>query len=121
MSAGWVVAIVLAIGAVAFFFAARRARLQASNRNRDLVPHSLPAYHGWLAFIFAVIPSLLFLLVWSVVSTSLVEGRVHAEVATHISDPAAASLSVGMVHNVADAMAQLGFRGANLPASYAEL
>ena len=58
MSAGWVVAIVLAIGAIAYFFAAQRARLQRDGTDRaEQVPHSLPTYHGWLAFIFTTLPA----------------------------------------------------------------
>ena len=64
MSAGWVVAIVLAIGAVAYFLAAQRARAQRAATDRATeVPHSLPTYHGWLAFIFATVPALVVLLV----------------------------------------------------------
>ena len=57
MSAGWLIAIILGIGAVAYFFAAQRARVQAegSTRSGKDVPHSLPTYHGWLAFIIFAI------------------------------------------------------------------
>src|SRR5690606_25951169 len=104
MSGGWLIAIILGIGAAAWFFAAQRARVQAggANRGKGDVPHSLPAYHGWLAFIFATVPALLFLLFWSVASTALLENRVTTEVHAHIADPAAASLSSGIVHNVTD-------------------
>ena len=107
MSGYIVLAAIVLIGIAGYFFGARRA---VSQRRPGIVSHSLPGYHGWMIFIFAVVPSLLFLLVWSIVSTSLVEGRVHAEVASHVADPAAASLSVGMVHNVAGALAQLDAR-----------
>lgn len=122
MSAGWVVAIVLAIGAVAYFLAAQRARAQrdGSDRARE-VPHSLPTYHGWLAFIFATIPALLMLLAVSSVSTALIEGRIRTEVASHIADPAAASLSIGIVRNTANALNQLSLTGENVPSSYAAL
>ena len=66
MSGGWIVAIILGIGAVSYFFAAQRARAQSDGVDRSGkgdIAHSLPAYHGWLAFIFSAIPALLFLLV----------------------------------------------------------
>lgn len=122
MSAGWIVAIVLGIGAVAYFFAAQRARVQRDGIDRSKqVPHSLPTYHGWLAFIFATLPALLVFLVLSSASGALIENRVHAEVATHISDPAAASLSIGIVRNASTALSKLDLSGDKLPASYAAL
>jgi phosphate transport system permease protein len=125
MSGGWLVAIILGIGAVAYFFAAQRARVQADGvdrSNKGEIPHSLPAYHGWLAFLFAVIPALLFLIIWSVASSALLEGRVVSEVQSHIPDPAAASLSTGIVHNVADALVRLDLVAPDkVPATYAEM
>ncbi|MDB5540425.1 MAG: phosphate transporter permease [Devosia sp.] len=122
MSVGWIVAIVLGIGAVAYFFAAQRARAQREGIDRSKqVPHSLPTYHGWLAFILAAIPALLFFLVFSLLSNALIQNRISNEVATHIGDPAAASLSIGIVHNVATALGKLGLSGDNLPGSYAAL
>lgn len=124
MSAGWLIAIILGIGAVAYFLAAQRARVQAagSTRSGKDVPHSLPTYHGWLAFIIATIPALLFLLLWSVATSAILESRVTAEVTNHISDPAAASLSVGMVRNTANALEQLGITSVdNAPKTFAEL
>ena len=122
MSAGWVVAIVLAIGALAYFFAAQRARVQRDGTDRAKeVPHSLPTYHGWLAFIFATVPALLVYLVVSSVSAGLLDSRIRSEVTAHIADPAAASLSIGIVRNASNALTQLDLSGANVPASYAAL
>jgi phosphate transport system permease protein len=125
MSGGWIVAIILGIGAVSYFFAAQRARAQADGVDRNgkgEIAHSLPAYHGWLAFIFSVIPALLFLLVWSIGSGALVEARVTSEVQGHIADPASASLSSGIVRNVTDALVRLDMVAeGKQPATYAEL
>lgn len=124
MSGGWLIAIILGIGALAWVLAARRARAQAAgaDRGKGEVPHSLPAYHGWLAFIFAVIPALLFLIVWSVASTALVESRVTSEVHAHVADPAAASLASGIVHNASAALVRLDLLAPDrLPQSYAQL
>ncbi|MBN9360973.1 MULTISPECIES: phosphate ABC transporter permease subunit PstC [unclassified Devosia] len=122
MSAGWVVAIVLAIGAIAYFFSAQRARVQrdASDRSKE-VPHSLPTYHGWLSFIFATVPALLVFLALSAVSSAILESRVRTEVSAHLSDTSAASLSIGIVHNVSSALNRLDLSGANVPTSYAAL
>ena len=122
MSAGWIVAIVLGVGAISYFFAAQRARVQRDGVDRTKqVAHSLPTYHGWLAFIFATIPALLVFLVLSALSSALIEGKVRAEVASHVSETASASLSVGIVHNVATALNRLGITADDLPKSYAAL
>jgi phosphate transport system permease protein len=124
MSGGWLIAIILGIGALAWFSAAHRARAQAvdATRNGGDIPHSLPAYHGWLAFIFAVIPALLFLIVWSILSTAMVEARVDSEVHAHVADPAAVSLSSGIVHNVSEALVRLDLVAPDrLPQSYVAL
>ncbi|CAN7159210.1 phosphate ABC transporter permease subunit PstC [Devosia sp. LjRoot16] len=122
MSAGWVVAIVLAIGALAYFFAAQRARVQRDGTDRSKeVAHSLPTYHGWLAFIFATVPALLVFLVVSSISAGLLDSRIRSEVTAHIADPAAASLSIGIVRNASNALTQLDLSGANVPTSYAAL
>jgi phosphate transport system permease protein len=124
MSAGWIVAIILGIGAVAYFLAAQRARTQSASadRSKGETPHSLPAYHGWLAFIAATLPALLILVAGALVSNALIEGRIQAEVATYIPDPAAQSLSVGIVHNAANAIDELGLAATDkLPATYKDL
>ena len=57
---------------------------------RDKTPrrpllHSLPSYHGWYAAIWVLVPSLLFLTVWTSIMPGLVTDRV-------LQDPAAATL-----------------------------
>ncbi|HEY6916454.1 MAG TPA: phosphate ABC transporter permease subunit PstC, partial [Allosphingosinicella sp.] len=47
--------------------------------------HSLPGYHGWYVALWAIVPALLFLTVWSGISGSLVANAV-------LGDPAAANL-----------------------------
>jgi phosphate transport system permease protein len=123
MSTGWLVAIVIGIGAVAYLMAAQKARAiaAAADRSRGEVPHSLPAYHGWFAFICATLPALLLLLVWSIGTGIVVEQKITGAVTTQIADPAQASLSVGMVHNAADALEALGLSGTAVPTTYAAL
>ncbi len=124
MSGGWIVAIILGIGAISWFLAAQRARAQAEgvDRSSGEIAHSLPTYHGWLAFIFSAVPALLFLLVWSIASSALLENRVTTEVRGQIADPATASLSSGIVHKVTDALVRLDLVAEDRrPRSYAEL
>jgi len=122
MSAGWLVAIILGIGALAYFFSAQRARAQRDlvDRKKE-VPHSLPLYHGWFAFLVSTLPALIVFLILSAVSNGLIEGRVSAEVGTHVPDTAAASLQIGIVHNAAGALSRLGLTGENVPPTYAAL
>jgi phosphate transport system permease protein len=49
---------------------------KASTGQPGARPHSLPAYHGWFAAIAAVLPALLFVSVWNVVTPPLVTQRV---------------------------------------------
>ncbi|WP_423069108.1 phosphate ABC transporter permease subunit PstC [Devosia sp. CN2-171] len=122
MSAGWLVAIILGIGALAYFFSAQRARLQRDQVDRAKeVPHSLPLYHGWFAFLISTLPALIVFLILSAVSNGLIENRVSAEVGTHVPDTAAASLQIGIVHNAAGALSRLGLTGGDVPATYATL
>ncbi len=122
MSAGWLVAIILGIGALAYFLAARRARSQRDLVDRAKeVPHSLPLYHGWFAFLVSTLPALLVFLALSAVSNGLIESRIRAEVAQHVPDTAAASLQIGMIRNSAVALTQLNLAGDDVPATYAAL
>ncbi len=122
MSAGWLVAIVLGIGVLAYFFSAQRARAQRDQVDRSKeVPHSLPLYHGWFAFLLSTLPPIIVLVVLSAFSSGLIEGRIRAEAGTHIPDPAAASLQVGIIHNAAEALARLGLTGTGVPSTYAAL
>ncbi|RVC43950.1 phosphate ABC transporter permease subunit PstC, partial [Mesorhizobium sp. M4B.F.Ca.ET.088.02.2.1] len=56
MSSMLVLAIVAAIGVVAFFIGRQRAVAQD---NGSVKPHSRAHYHGWWAFLLAVLPALL--------------------------------------------------------------
>ena len=75
--------LVLGLGLVAWLSA--RARAMAFVGKPGLRPHSLPNYHGWYVALWAVIPALLFLAIWSSFSGGLVSQAV-------LADPAAASL-----------------------------
>jgi len=121
MSAGWVISIILAIGAVAWFFSAHRARLQARASRAPGAPvmHSLPAYHGWLAFIVATLPALFLFLALSWAAGLAVEAEITAGVSPVVADPAERSLAVGVVHQVIEALTVL--KANPPPATYLEL
>ncbi|WP_425352382.1 phosphate ABC transporter permease subunit PstC [Allosphingosinicella vermicomposti] len=74
---------ILGLGLVAWLTS--RAKAQAFARGGETRAHSLPGYHGWYVALWAVVPALLFLVVWSSVSGSLIDQAV-------LSSPAAASL-----------------------------
>ncbi len=69
---------------LAAWLAARRKAL-AFVRSPDTRPHSLPAYHGWYVALWAIVPALVFLAVWSNFSNGLIFEAVMAS-------PEAASL-----------------------------
>lgn len=122
MSAGWLVAIVLGIGALAYFFSVQRALTQRAQVDRSKeVPHSLPLYHGWFAFLLSTLPALVVFLMLSAVSSGLLESHVRAEVANHAPEGQSTGLQVGMVHNASGALTRLGLADADLPSSYAAL
>jgi len=61
------------MGSIAWFFGRLKAaglRSAASSPKRAL--HSLPNYHGWYVALWAIIPALLFVTVWNIVSPSLI-------------------------------------------------
>ncbi len=75
--------LVLGLGLAGWF--AARAKARAFARPGETRPHSLPSYHGWYVLLWAVLPALLFLGVWSSVSGGLVMQAV-------MDSPAAANL-----------------------------
>jgi len=75
--------LLLGLGLVAWV----SARVKASRftgRGADR-PHSLPSYHGWYVALWAVVPALIFIAVWSSVTPGMVTQAV-------VADPAAAAL-----------------------------
>lgn len=64
--------LVIGLGGFAWFFGKIKAKgFVAANKKRNAV-HSLPTYHGWYVALWAVIPALLFLIVWNMVSPALI-------------------------------------------------
>jgi phosphate transport system permease protein len=114
MSGYIVLAAIVLIGIVGYYFGARRAVAQ---RQPGIVSHSLPSFHGWLIFILAVAPAVLVLLLWSLGASVLVERTIAAGV------PAGAqvSLATGIIHSAGNALDALGLSGDTLPKTYADL
>jgi phosphate transport system permease protein len=69
--------LVLGLGVVAWLTA--RGKALAVAKVAGVRPHPLPGYHGWYVALWAVVPALLFLAVWSSVSGGLVTGAVLAD------------------------------------------
>src|SRR3546814_10862576 len=65
-----IVLLILGLGLVAWLTARARAMAFAGPGKPRL--HSLPSYHGWYVALWALIPALLFLVVWSSISGGLV-------------------------------------------------
>jgi phosphate transport system permease protein len=76
--------LILGLGAIAWVSARAKAAAFAP-AGAGVRPHSLPSYHGWYVALSAIIPALIFLVVWAAVSNSLVDQTV-------LSSEAAASL-----------------------------
>jgi phosphate transport system permease protein len=80
--------LLLGFGIVAFFTGRARAGLLQPVAGQR--PHSRPNYHGWYVALWAIVPAVIFLVIWSIVSPGLVMQSV-------LADPAATQLpSAGM-------------------------
>jgi phosphate transport system permease protein len=73
------------LGLAALAWVAARARAAAFARSAAARPHSLPGYHGWYVALWAAVPALLFLAIWTPLSGGLVTSAV-------LESPAAADL-----------------------------
>jgi phosphate transport system permease protein len=119
MSSLLVLAIVVAIGVVAFLIGRQRA---AAHENGTVKPHSRSHYHGWWAFLLAVLPALLLLAVWNIGSSFYLDRHIHAVLPERTADSKVASeaLDVSLVKSLAKGLRQLDGNTA-LPATFAEL
>ncbi len=75
--------LIFGLGFIAWLSA--RARAVAFTGPGKRRPHSLPSYHGWYVALWAVVPAIFFLAVWSAVSDALILQAV-------LDSPEAASL-----------------------------
>ncbi|CDP51414.1 Phosphate transport system permease protein PstC [Devosia sp. DBB001] len=118
MSATLVLAIIVAIGVVAFVIGRQRAVAQRDGAAKS---HSLPSYHGWWAFLLATVPAILFLLVWALGSNLYADNLIGSQLPANIST-GERSLALGMIDRTAQALGALEIHNADaLPKTYAEL
>ena len=118
MSATLVLAIIAAIGVVAFVIGRQRA---AAQRDGAVKPHSLPSYHGWWAFLLATVPAIVFLIVWALGSNLYVDNLVSSQLPANIV-AGERSLAIGMIDKTAQALGALEIHTTEaLPKTYADL
>ena len=102
------------LGLVAWIAArARASALFAASGSGGLAerPHSLPGYHGWYVVLWALLPALAFLIIWSLVSPALV-----ADAA--LSNPASLSLPADPVQREAVLLEAHGLASGQLSAAF---
>ena len=102
--------LVFAFGLLAWFIGRARA---ASFISPDApIINSLPNYHGWFSSLWAIIPPILFLLIWANISPALITDMVLAnpEAANIASDPFARSAILSEARAAANGSEQALFQ-----------
>ncbi|MGB3390328.1 MAG: phosphate ABC transporter permease subunit PstC [Pseudaminobacter sp.] len=107
MSAATVLLIILAIGAVAFAVAYRRAAGLKPEAGQKM--HSRAGYHGSYAFVMAVLPAVLFLALWKAASPAYVENAVWNSLPEQVrtAPDSNKSLLMGMVNSIGQGVRRL--------------
>jgi phosphate transport system permease protein len=121
MSVTLVLAIVIVIGAVAFFVGRQRA---AAHDDGNIKPHSRAHYHGWWAFLLATLPAILLLTVWTFGTSFYLERHIVAQLPEQTADSpiASRSLSLGLVKSLANGLRRIDPETTTgLPSTFAEL
>ena len=96
-------ALTLAIAVAGFVLGRRRAVASAAGDVRAL--HSLPAYYGYNAALWGLVPAMLVLAVWSVVQPLILQGVVSEQLPEAlIAEAGAVSLVMADVARVADGL-----------------
>jgi phosphate transport system permease protein len=87
LSGATIIFLILGLGLVGWASGRARAAMVSSNgaNGNKVRAHSLPSYHGWHVALWTIVPALLFMAAWSVISPGLVQSAVAA-------DPASAQL-----------------------------
>ncbi len=70
----WIIAIVLALGAIGYVLGRQRAMASAGGDIRVL--HSLPSYYGTNVSLFSIVPALLVLVIWLMVQPQIIQRQV---------------------------------------------
>jgi len=89
MSPMLLVLLVLGLGLVGWMSARTRARAFASGASGSARVHSVPTYHAWYVALWAILPAMLFFILWQSISPSLVVDSVlHGKTAAMLpADP----------------------------------
>ena len=107
----WLIGIVALLAVAGIVLGSRRAVASAGGDSRNL--HSLPSYYGFNVALFAAVPALLTLLVWTLVQPLVVESRVASMISaeTHVGG-GELNLLMADVRRVADGLDVAVRRGA---------
>ena len=120
MSVMLVLAIVIVIGAVAFFVGRRRAAIHDGG---PLKPHSRAHYHGWWAFLLATLPAILLLTIWTLGTSFYLERHMTAQLSEQTAGRSIGRQSLGLVlvKGLADGLRRVDADTATIPSTFAEL
>ncbi|WP_377505479.1 phosphate ABC transporter permease subunit PstC [Octadecabacter sp. R77987] len=104
MHAFWITLLVLAIGAACFVLGRTRALASADGNIRNL--HSLPAYYGWNAALWAAGPAILVLICWMIAQPVMINRVVAPLMVTDAASAGSGELGLLMsdVRRVADGL-----------------
>lgn len=106
--------LVIAIGLAGYMLGRARA---ASQRVPGTVSHSLPYYHGWMTFIYAVIPAALVYILWTFGASVLTDRIITSSIPAGVD----VTLASGIVRSAGRALEALNLTGQTLPATYSDL
>jgi len=105
MPATWILLIILALAAVGYVLAQRRALASGGGDRRVL--HSLPRYYGTNAALAAAAPALFILAVWLIVQPMLIDLTVSSDLPAEIqANRGERSLAMADVQRIADGIDQ---------------
>ncbi|MCR9123903.1 MAG: phosphate ABC transporter permease subunit PstC [Phyllobacteriaceae bacterium] len=111
MSVTTIIALVLVIGVVGYLAGAARARMIVGGETAKL--HSRPGYYGSFILVWATLPALLLLLVWSIAAPTIIDGQVRDSIPQNVSAEQSATeedLSINIVEAIAGGLRLLDER-----------
>ncbi len=110
MGAAGLLFLIIGLGLVGWIAGRARAQSLATDQKHSL--NSLPSYHGWFVVLWALVPALLFLALWSALSPGLVTNSVLADpaAATLPEDPMTRSAILGEARDLANGSIDVAFQ-----------
>ncbi len=102
--------LLVGLGLVSWIFGRAKANRFIASGTKNL--NSLPSYHGWYTALWAVIPALVFVLIWNSVSPALVIDMVLSDpkAAAITSDPFERGAILSEARDIADNPGQQAFK-----------